>query len=53
MSEEIVYRHAIEGLFLRSVGMRLTPELKDQLRSIGLDLNENRERAVPHGRLWP
>ncbi|NPD23613.1 DUF2378 family protein [Corallococcus exiguus] len=44
LSEEIVYRHAIEGLFLRSVGMRLTPELKDRLRAIGLDLDEK----IPH-----
>ncbi|RKH14443.1 DUF2378 family protein [Corallococcus sp. CA053C] len=44
MSEEIVYRHAIEGLFLRSAGKRVTPELKQQLRAIGLDLDEK----IPH-----
>ncbi|MHA7633839.1 DUF2378 family protein [Corallococcus sp. M7] len=44
LSEEIVYRHAIEGLFLRSVGASLTPELKARLRAIGLDLDEK----IPH-----
>ncbi|RYZ44131.1 MAG: DUF2378 family protein [Myxococcaceae bacterium] len=38
MAEEIVYRHTIEGLF-RSIGDRLTPDLKDKLHDVGLDLD--------------
>lgn len=38
MAEEIVYRHTVEGLF-RSIGSRLTPDLKLRLREVGMDLD--------------
>ncbi|MFP2896527.1 DUF2378 family protein [Corallococcus sp. 4LFB] len=47
MSGELVYRHAILEFFLRSVGKRLTPELKDRLRAIGLDLDVKLPHHTP------
>ncbi|WP_233585260.1 DUF2378 family protein [Corallococcus sp. CA054B] len=44
MSEEIVYRHAIEGLFLRSVGTSLTPELK--ARRLGMAVIKGLEHTL-------
>ncbi|RKG93854.1 DUF2378 family protein [Corallococcus terminator] len=46
MSDEIVYRHTIEGLF-RSIGRRLTPDLKNKLRDAGLDLDAQIPRNTP------
>ncbi len=41
--EEFVYRHAIEGLFIRSLGKRLTPEIRAELLAAGLKLD-----PIPH-----
>ena len=46
MSEQIVYRHPIEGL-VRSIGKRMTPELKQRLREVGLDLDVPIPRNTP------
>ena len=46
MAEQVVYRHTIEGLF-RSIGPRLTPELKNQLKQAGLDLDAPLPRNTP------
>ncbi|GMT96104.1 hypothetical protein KH5H1_02230 [Corallococcus caeni] len=43
MEEEIVYRHTVEGLF-RSIGDRLTPELRAKLSAVGLDLDSQSPR---------
>jgi len=47
LAEETVYRHAVEGLFIRSLGARLTPELKLKLKEAGLDLDGKLDRGVP------
>jgi uncharacterized protein (TIGR02265 family) len=39
MAERIVFEHSVESLYLRSLRSRLTPELKNQLRSVGVDLD--------------
>jgi uncharacterized protein (TIGR02265 family) len=41
--EEIVYRHTIEGLY-RSIGDRLTPDLRAKLGEVGLDLDAQGQR---------
>ncbi|MBN8231783.1 DUF2378 family protein [Corallococcus macrosporus] len=46
MAEQVVYRHTIEGLF-RSIGSRLTPQLKDKLKQAGLDLGAPIPRSTP------
>ncbi|RKI63510.1 DUF2378 family protein [Corallococcus sp. AB049A] len=46
MAEQVVYRHTIEGLF-RSIGPRLTPGLKNQLKQAGLDLDAPLPRNTP------
>ncbi|MGE6759420.1 DUF2378 family protein [Corallococcus interemptor] len=46
MAEQVVYRHTIEGLF-RSIGPRLTPGLKNQLKQAGLDLDAPLPRSTP------
>ncbi|MBN9684151.1 MULTISPECIES: DUF2378 family protein [unclassified Corallococcus] len=46
MAEQVVYRHTIEGLF-RSIGRRLTPRLKEQLKQAGLDLDAPIPRNTP------
>lgn len=46
MAEQVVYRHTIEGLF-RSIGSRLTPELKNKLKLAGLDLDAPLPRNTP------
>lgn len=43
MESEIVYRHTVEGLF-RSIGDRLTPELRGKLHGVGLDLDSQEPR---------
>ena len=42
-----MYRHAIEGLFFRSLGERLTPALKAKLREVGLELDQPIPRNTP------
>lgn len=39
MTERIVFEHTVEAFFSRSLGARVTPELKRQLREEGLDLD--------------
>ena len=47
MADPVVYRHAIESLFLRSLEGKLTVDLKDALRAVGLDLDRNLPRGTP------
>lgn len=35
----LVFRHTVEGLFVRAYGARVTPELHERFRSLGLDLD--------------
>ncbi len=39
MSDKLVFEQTIEGLFVRGLGARMTPKLKDRLRAEGLDLD--------------
>jgi uncharacterized protein (TIGR02265 family) len=38
MSEQLVWESAVEGLYVRAVGARLTPALRAELKALGLDL---------------
>ncbi|QRN98076.1 DUF2378 family protein [Archangium violaceum] len=39
MPERFVYEHTFEGLFVRGLAGRLSPNVKERLREIGLDLD--------------
>lgn len=39
-AERLWFGHTIDGLFVRGLGARLTPELKEKLRTAGIDLNK-------------
>ena len=39
MAEKLVFESAIEGLFIRGLGPRVTPALKAELKTLGLDLD--------------
>ncbi|MFP2933968.1 DUF2378 family protein, partial [Pyxidicoccus sp. 3LG] len=47
MTERIVFEHSVEALFIRSLGARVTPALKDQLREAGLDLDRKLRPGYP------
>lgn len=38
MSEKLVYESSIEGLFLKGLGNKVTPALRDDLKGLGIDL---------------
>lgn len=46
MAEKLVFESAIEGLFIRGLGERVTTELKGELRKLGLDLDRKLPPAV-------
>ncbi len=47
MSERLVFAHTVEGLFKRGVAGRISPELKEQLRLAGVDLERPLMPAYP------
>ncbi len=47
MSERLVFSHTVEGLFRRGLAGRLSPELNEQLRKAGLDLDRPLLPAYP------
>jgi uncharacterized protein (TIGR02265 family) len=38
MAERVLYRHAVEALFQRTLGQKLTPRAKTRLKEVGLDV---------------
>jgi uncharacterized protein (TIGR02265 family) len=40
MSEQLWFDFTIEGIFVKGLGPRLTPELRGDLRALGIDLNK-------------
>jgi uncharacterized protein (TIGR02265 family) len=47
MSGRRIYDQSFEGLFVRGLGARLTPTVKQRLREAGLDLERKLEPAYP------
>jgi len=41
-TEKVVFDHTVEGLFLKALGKRLTPRIKERLREVGIDLQAKR-----------
>lgn len=46
MAEKLVFESSIEGLFIRGLGERVTPQLKAELKTLGLDLDRKLPPAV-------
>ena len=46
MAEKLVFESAIEGLFIRGLGTRVTTPLKAELKTLGLDLDRKLPPAV-------
>ena len=46
-TEEVIFAGAVEGLFLKGLGHRVTPELLTQLKAVGLDLTRKLLPAYP------
>lgn len=46
-SEQLIFGPTVEGLFVRGLGQKLTPELVSQLRAVGLDVEKRIEKAYP------
>jgi len=46
MAEKLVFESSIEGLFIRGLGARVTPALKAELKTLGLDLDRKLPPAV-------
>jgi hypothetical protein len=36
----LVFRHTVEGLFVRAYGEKVTPALRERFKAVGLDLKE-------------
>jgi len=47
----VIHDHAVEGLFLRGLGERVTPALKARLRAVGLDLDRRLAATYPRD-MW-
>ena len=39
MSEKLVYESSIEGLFIKGLGSKVTPALREELKGLGIDLS--------------
>lgn len=50
-AEEVIFAGAVEGLFLKGLGSRVTPELREELKSVGLDLSRELLPAYPR-KVW-
>ncbi|MCY1078099.1 DUF2378 family protein [Archangium lansingense] len=46
-NERLVFDQTVEGLFVRALGNKITPALKQQLRQAGLDLDKRLLPAYP------
>lgn len=46
-SERLVFANSIEGLFIRGVGPQLTPEIRTELRKVGIDVEKPLLPAYP------
>ncbi|MDP1821650.1 MAG: DUF2378 family protein [Archangium sp.] len=46
-AEEVIFSDAVEGLFLKGLGERVTPELREELKAVGLDLTRPLLPAYP------
>ncbi|HEX8705107.1 MAG TPA: DUF2378 family protein [Myxococcaceae bacterium] len=47
MKEKLVFDQTLEGLFIRGLSGQVTPALKNQLRSVGVDLDRRLLPAYP------
>jgi uncharacterized protein (TIGR02265 family) len=47
MPERLVYEHTMEGLFVRGLAGRVSPSLKERLRTVGLNLDRRLLPAYP------
>ncbi|MFT3840680.1 MAG: DUF2378 family protein [Myxococcaceae bacterium] len=45
--EQLIYENAVEGLFVRGFGKRITPKLKAAMREAGLDLDAPLKTTYP------
>jgi uncharacterized protein (TIGR02265 family) len=45
--EHLIFGPTVEGLFVRGLGQKLTPELVSQLRAVGLDVEKRIAKAYP------
>lgn len=45
--EQLIFGPTVEGLFVRGLGPKLTPELVGQLRAVGLDVEKRIARTYP------
>lgn len=51
MADKLVFDASIEGLYVRALAGRITPELKAELRTLGLDLGKKLPPAIDRD-LW-
>lgn len=49
--QEVIFSDAVEGLFLKGLGSRVTPQLREELKAVGLDLGGKLLPAYPR-RVW-
>ena len=45
MPEKLVFEHTLEGLFVRALAGRMTPALRERLRTVGVDLDRKLQPA--------
>lgn len=50
-TDEVIFADAVEGLFLKGLGDRVTPQLREQLKAVGLDLSRALLPAYPR-KVW-
>src|SRR5688572_15546545 len=50
-TEEVIFAGAVEGLFFKGLGERVTPELQEELKAIGIDLTRDLLPAYPR-KVW-
>lgn len=50
-AEEVIFAGAVEGLFLKGLGSRVTPALQEELKAVGLDLTCRLLPAYPR-KVW-
>jgi uncharacterized protein (TIGR02265 family) len=50
-ADEVIFAGAVEGLFFKGLGDRVTPQLREELKAIGLDLTKDLLPAYPR-KVW-
>lgn len=50
-TEEVIFAGAVEGLFFKGLAERVTPQLREELKAIGLDLSRDLLPAYPR-KVW-